>query len=110
MRSGIDGKLNVGPDGLSPSAPRRSQEPGSWLGLALLFNLFTLEHNAICDRLKAEYPSMSDDELFERRGSSTRRCWRRFTPSSGRPASSATRRSKSPCALTGGVSPASGPP
>src|SRR5207249_1344763 len=27
--------------------------------------LFTLEHNAICDRLKAEYPSWSDDDLFD---------------------------------------------
>ena len=37
-----------------------------WLGLALLHTLFTHEHNAICDRLKAEYPRWSDDELFER--------------------------------------------
>ncbi len=28
--------------------------------------LFVLEHNAICDRLRAEYPSWSDDELFDR--------------------------------------------
>ncbi|HZB95469.1 MAG TPA: peroxidase family protein [Herpetosiphonaceae bacterium] len=35
-----------------------------WLGLALLHTLFTLEHNAICDRLRIEYPSWSDDQLF----------------------------------------------
>jgi hypothetical protein len=28
--------------------------------------LFTLEHNAVCDRLRAEYPSWSDDDLFAR--------------------------------------------
>jgi Animal haem peroxidase len=66
VRSGIDGKLKVGPDGLMPISPESLKEPGTWLGLALLFNLFTLEHNAICDRLKAEYPSMSDDELFDK--------------------------------------------
>jgi hypothetical protein len=29
-------------------------------------HLFAKEHNAICDRLRAEYPSWPDDELFER--------------------------------------------
>ena len=43
-----------------------SKEPGFWVGLALLQTLFVLEHNAICDRLRAEYPSWSDDELFDR--------------------------------------------
>ena len=66
VRSGIDGKLTVGPNGLIPISPESVKEPGTWVGLALLFNLFTLEHNAICDRLKAEYPSMSDDELFDK--------------------------------------------
>ena len=40
--------------------------PGFWLGLTMLQTLFTLEHNAICDRLRAEYPSWSDDHLFEK--------------------------------------------
>jgi hypothetical protein len=66
VRSSVDGKLKVGPDGLMPINPKSLEEPGTWLGLALLFNLFTLEHNAICDRLKAEYPSMTDDELFDK--------------------------------------------
>ena len=47
-----------------PSIP--ADVPGFWLGLAMLHTLFTLEHNAICDRLRAEYPTWSDDELFER--------------------------------------------
>jgi hypothetical protein len=36
-----------------------------WVGLSLLHALFTLEHNAVCDRLRAEYPRWSDDQLFE---------------------------------------------
>jgi hypothetical protein len=31
----------------------------------MLFTLFTLEHNSICDALKAAYPNWNDDELFE---------------------------------------------
>jgi Animal haem peroxidase len=31
----------------------------------VMFTLFTLEHNTICDRLRAEYPSWSDDDIFE---------------------------------------------
>ena len=68
VRSGEDGKLLVEPDGMLPRelVAQASTEPGFWVGLALLQTLFVLEHNAICDRLRAEYPSWSDDELFER--------------------------------------------
>jgi hypothetical protein len=31
-----------------------------------MITLFTREHNAVCDALKAEYPTWSDDELFHR--------------------------------------------
>ena len=37
-----------------------------WVGLGVLHTLFSLEHNAICDRLRAEYRHWSDDELYER--------------------------------------------
>ncbi len=40
--------------------------PGWWLGLSLMRTMFTLEHNAICDRLRAEYPTWSDESLFQR--------------------------------------------
>lgn len=69
VRSGADGKLVV-EDGRLPmpkaAAQRSAEEPGFWIGLVLLQTLFTLEHNAICDRLRGAYPSWSDDEVFER--------------------------------------------
>jgi hypothetical protein len=67
VRSGEDGKLVVDPDGSMPDAliAQASQEPGFWIGLALMQTIFMLEHNAICDRLRAEYPSWSDDDLFD---------------------------------------------
>ena len=36
-----------------------------WLGLSLMHQLFTLEHNAICDRLHAEFPEWDDEHLFQ---------------------------------------------
>jgi hypothetical protein len=68
VRSFQDGKLRVTPDGSIPPPllDAASQVPGWWLGLALLYTLFTREHNAICDRLRAAHPGWSDDDLFER--------------------------------------------
>jgi Animal haem peroxidase len=69
VRLGKDGKLKVGPDGLIPVDPNTEKhpadEPGFWIGLAMMHTLFTLEHNAICDKLRAEYPHWSDDDLFD---------------------------------------------
>jgi Animal haem peroxidase len=70
LRSGKDGKLKIGPDGLIPVDPNSKKhpadEPGFWIGLGMMHTLFTREHNAICDRLRAEYPGYSDDDLFDR--------------------------------------------
>ena len=70
VRSGRDGKLKIGPDGLIPVDPNSEKHPadesGFWIGLAMMHTLFAREHNAICDRLRAEYPSWSDDDLFDR--------------------------------------------
>ena len=70
VRSGEHGKLKIGPDGLIPVDPNSQKhpadEPGFWIGLVMMHTLFTLEHNAICDRLHAEYPGWSDDDLFDR--------------------------------------------
>ncbi|CAN5264762.1 hypothetical protein BH24ACT17_BH24ACT17_06720 [soil metagenome] len=67
VRSREDGKLVAGLDGLPPKEliSQASEEPGFWIGLALMQTIFMLEHNAICDRLRAEYPSWSDDALFD---------------------------------------------
>lgn len=70
VRSEHDGKLLIGNDGLLqlPTDPdlNPSLVPGWWLGLEMMQTLFTLEHNAICDRLRAEYPSWPGDDIFER--------------------------------------------
>jgi Animal haem peroxidase len=71
-RSGEDGKLRID-DGLPPRdleqvarAARPDVASNFWVGLALLHTLFTLEHNAICDRLRCEHPGWSDDRLFHK--------------------------------------------
>ncbi len=68
VRSGQDGKLLFTPEGLPPDAllAQLAEQPGWWIGLAMMSTLFALEHNTICDRLKAEFPNWSDDELFDR--------------------------------------------
>ncbi|MDP9248752.1 MAG: heme peroxidase [Candidatus Dormibacteraeota bacterium] len=71
VRAGEGGKLKIESNRLLPVDPQtgieRTGVSGNWwLGLDLLHTLFTLEHNAICDRLRAEYPSWSDQELFDR--------------------------------------------
>ena len=69
-RTGVDGKLIIGDDGLLvlPQDPSTNPAlvPGWWLGLNMMLNLFIREHNAICDALKASYPRWSDDELYHR--------------------------------------------
>jgi hypothetical protein len=40
-------------------------EPGFWVGLAMMGELFQQEHNAICDLLRKNYPNWSDEELFQ---------------------------------------------
>ncbi len=37
-----------------------------WVGLAALHSLFTQEHNAIAAALEQEYPSFSDDQIFDK--------------------------------------------
>lgn len=68
VRSGQDGKLLLSPEGLPPTPllDQLAQQPGWWIGLAMMSTLFVLEHNTICDHLKTEFPTWSDDELFDR--------------------------------------------
>jgi hypothetical protein len=71
LRLGSEGKLRVGADGLPPKELEEQVDltdvaGNFWVGLALLHGLFMLEHNAICDRLRAAYPTWTDDQLFEK--------------------------------------------
>jgi hypothetical protein len=73
-RTGEEGKLRIDPKTkLIPVDPTGLEVTGLtsnwWLGLSLLHNLFTLEHNAICDHLVQAFPEWkhhdrSDDEYF----------------------------------------------
>ncbi|GAC1326555.1 MAG: peroxidase [Mycobacteriales bacterium] len=70
-RTGQDGKLRLGANGNIPlpaddPAHDPTRDPGWWVGLGMMFTLFAREHNAICDRLRADYPTWSDDEVFQR--------------------------------------------
>lgn len=70
LRTGSGGKLQVHdavalPPTVEGVSRDVSREPGFWLGLLLLSTLFTREHNAICDRLRAEYPDWGDEDLFQ---------------------------------------------
>jgi len=70
LRKGDTGKLTLGPDALLPLDERGIDQTGVngnwWIGLSLMHNLFTREHNAICDRLAAEYPKYTDEDLFQK--------------------------------------------
>jgi hypothetical protein len=71
VRTGSGGKLQmVRQDGQEllppPLLDHLGQMPGWWLGLGMLLTLFAREHNAICDRLAAEYSSWSDEQLFQK--------------------------------------------
>ena len=69
IRTGVHGKLRPLADGPLPDPrdPDRdpTQVPGFWLGLAMMQNLFVLEHNAICDRLLRDDPNRTDEWLFQ---------------------------------------------
>jgi hypothetical protein len=72
LRSGKHGRLRIDEStGLPPEEVESQLDlegvaGNFWVGLALLHALFMLEHNAICDRLHAEYPSLDDDEVYEK--------------------------------------------
>ncbi len=73
-RCGTEGKLRIDPKTkLIPVDPTGLEITGLtsswWVGLSLLHNLFTLEHNAICDMLVQAYPDWcndprADDRIF----------------------------------------------
>jgi Animal haem peroxidase len=71
IRSGEHGKLTLDADGLIPQSVEAYVDltgvaGNFWVGLALLHSLFMREHNAVCDRIHAAHPGLSDDELYDR--------------------------------------------
>ncbi len=71
LRTGELGKLKIDGDGLPPQEldahiDFKGVAGNFWIGLALLHSLFMREHNAVCDRLHAEYPELSDQQLYEK--------------------------------------------
>ncbi|KAI8491051.1 hypothetical protein Bbelb_310920 [Branchiostoma belcheri] len=71
LREMKDGKLKVTASGMIPLDENTGVEKTGfsdnwWVGLSMLHNLFTREHNAVCDVLKTKYPNMTDQELFDK--------------------------------------------
>ena len=69
LRTFKDGKLKVQDDGRllldsDTGIDLTGFSDNWWIGLSMLHALFALEHNSICDRLKSENPTWSDDELY----------------------------------------------
>ncbi|KAJ7226884.1 heme peroxidase-domain-containing protein [Mycena pura] len=69
VRSFIDGKLNVAGDGLLPVGPDGLDITGFndnwWAGLSMMHNIWTKEHNYVCDMLKASNPMWNDQQLYD---------------------------------------------
>lgn len=65
-----DGKVRIDADGfidLDPSLLGASGgADGWWLGLEVMGTIFLREHNAICDRLHAAYPTWTGDQIFHK--------------------------------------------
>ena len=71
VRAFVDGKLKVNSDGTLPTeyfsgVPVTGFNDNWWVGLSMMHQLFTLEHNAIADMLKSNYPGKSDQWLYDR--------------------------------------------
>nr|GMD54091.1 alpha-dioxygenase 1 [Ipomoea batatas]GMD56971.1 alpha-dioxygenase 1 [Ipomoea batatas] len=68
VRTFKDGKLKIGKDGLLLQDKDGNIVSGdvrnTWAGLLSLQALFVMEHNAVCDALKKEYPELKDEELY----------------------------------------------
>ncbi|KAJ6570071.1 heme peroxidase [Mycena vulgaris] len=69
LRSFVDGKMKVAKDGLLPVGPSGIDLTGFsddwWAGLSVMHNIWTKEHNLVCDMFKASYPHWTDTELFD---------------------------------------------
>lgn len=71
VRSFVDGKLKVTDENTIPTdyfsgVPITGFNDNWWVGLSMMHQLFTLEHNAIADMLKANNPGKDDQWLYDR--------------------------------------------
>lgn len=71
LRSGVDGKLKMESDRRLMKDEKNGTDltgfnTNYWIGLSMCHTLMTMEHNWICDSLKAEYPEMKDEQLFQK--------------------------------------------
>lgn len=71
IRAFVDGKLKVESDGTLPrdywsGVPVTGFSNNWWVGLSMMHQIFTLEHNAIAERLKQSYPEASDQWLYDK--------------------------------------------
>jgi len=70
-RTGEGGRLRIEADGTLPEALEEDLDytdvPGTmWHGLYALHVLFSMEHNAIADRIRGEHPTWSDQQLYDK--------------------------------------------
>ena len=71
VRAFVDGKLKVNANGTLPTEllsgkPVTGFNENWWVGLSMLHQLFTLEHNAIAEKLRQKYPNETDQWLYDR--------------------------------------------
>ncbi|PYC25709.1 peroxidase [Aquipseudomonas alcaligenes] len=71
VRAFEGGKLKINPDGTLPTEflsgkPITGFNENWWVGLSMLHQLFTKEHNAIAAMLQQKYPDKDDQWLYDR--------------------------------------------
>ena len=71
VRTFVDGKLKINPNGYLPTdlltgKPVTGFTENWWVGLSMLHQLFTKEHNAVASMLKQKYPDKDDQWLYDR--------------------------------------------
>jgi Animal haem peroxidase len=70
IRAGEHGRLRLDEAGLLPADLEQHVDLSGvaanfWVGLGILHTLFTREHNAICDALRADNPGWDDQRLYD---------------------------------------------